>query len=560
MRHYCTYFDGNYLGRGLALLLSLRRHSREPFVLHVLCLDDRVAGFFARARWRDVVPLSLAALEAADPELKAARAGRDWAEYVFTMTGCFARHLFAVRPDMEQLTYLDADTFLFSDPAPVFALIGDAPAAVTPHRFSDRNFALKSYGIFNVGWVTWRRSAVGLACLDDYRRACLDWCHDYLDGNRYADQRYLDGWPSRYPGVVVIDHPGVNLAPWNLDAAPLSAAGPSVGGQPVVLYHFHKFRQDADGVAAANLESYQPDPSRLDAAALAALYGPYDRLLRRLAVFGATPAGPGARQGGAAGARHPLADLAPLQRLPAWSADAEQVPGWQVPAVVEGFRQAWRAMARRAAATAPLGADARRLAPIMTVAALVAARAAATGRTPRLLDWGGGVGTLGLAVRLALPDVLVDYHLLDLPAMNAAARDLDPAQAVHDDLDAAAAHGPFDLVCALDSLAYAADWRDCLRRLAALSSHRLVLTEVPLVFSVPGFPMVQRLFAHRFATAFCCWAVNHGELLALMAQCGFRLERELPGAGLRFCADAPEHCDSQGMVFVRAERDERIGT
>lgn len=556
LRHYCTYFDANYLGRGLALLLSLRKNSSEKFVFHILCLDDFVFNFFTTSAFRDVIPVSLAVLEQSDIQLKDVRDGRSWAEYAFTMTGCFARHLFAVDPDLDQLTYLDADTFLFSDPKPVFDEIGDAAVAITPHRFHDRNLALKVHGIFNVGWVTWRRSEAGLRCLDEYRRDCLDWCHDYVDGNRYADQRYLDGWPVRYPGVKVIDHPGVNLAPWNLDAAPLSAQGPSVGGRPLVLYHFHKFRQSENGGFTAGLESYQPDPSRLDSSALAAIYGPYDRLLRRLGRFGGALAGPGARQATASPTVHPLAQLPRLQHTADWIPTGEQAPGWEVPAVVEGFAEAYRAMERRRLATAPLADNSHRFADIMTVAALVAAKAA-EGRPVRAFDWGGGVGTLGLALTLALPGLDFAYHCHDQPALLAQARKLAGTAILHDRLEDADGGGGFDLVCAIDSLHYSRDWRGTLRHLCRLCTDRLLLGHVPLVFSVPGFTMIHRLFDHRFRTAFSCWAINHHEVVALMDEAGFRLEREMPSQGLRFCADAPEHCESQSLLFVRRGKEGR---
>ena len=39
-RYYCTYFDKNYLVRGLGLIESLNRHEKKDFQISVVCLDE----------------------------------------------------------------------------------------------------------------------------------------------------------------------------------------------------------------------------------------------------------------------------------------------------------------------------------------------------------------------------------------------------------------------------------------------------------------------------------------------------------------------------------------
>ena len=54
---------------------------------------------------------------------------------------------------------------------------------------------------------------------------CNYWCHAYVSGNKYGDQKYLNGWIKKYNGVKVITSNGANLAPWNINKFKLSTKG-----------------------------------------------------------------------------------------------------------------------------------------------------------------------------------------------------------------------------------------------------------------------------------------------------------------------------------------------
>ena len=132
MRHYCTYFDANYLTRGLALHGSLVRHGGD-FELVVLCMDDAAAADLRRRALPRIRLLPLADLVAAYPALAAARGNRTNLEFYFTCTSWLMRHLLPQVPAGELLTYLDADLYFFAPPAAVYEEIGAASVAITPH-------------------------------------------------------------------------------------------------------------------------------------------------------------------------------------------------------------------------------------------------------------------------------------------------------------------------------------------------------------------------------------------------------------------------------------------
>ncbi len=248
IRHYCTYFDHRYLSRGLALIESIRRFGPDSR-FHILALDRKCKELLDALAIPGVTAIPLEDLEAFDPELLKARDSRSLIEYYFTCTPCFPRYLLSTQPALDAVTYLDADTWFFADPETVFATIGDASIAITPHRFSEDKRELVRYGVFNVGWITWRNDAEGRRCLDDYRADCVAWCHDRLDGDRFADQKYLDKWPNTYGNLCILSHPGINAATWNINGHDLTRPADAilVSGEPLVFWHYHALKQLPDG-------------------------------------------------------------------------------------------------------------------------------------------------------------------------------------------------------------------------------------------------------------------------------------------------------------------------
>ncbi|MFD2113090.1 methyltransferase domain-containing protein [Thiorhodococcus fuscus] len=280
IRHYCAYFDYRYLVRGLAMIESLRAHA--PYArFYILALDERCASMLNTMGLAGVEVISLGDLEAFDPELKQARTNRSLIEYYFTCTPCFPLFLLKTRSDIDMITYVDADTWFFADPEIIYDEIGDASIAITPHRFSSDRQDLVRYGIFNVGWISWRADADGLSCLETYRENCIDWCYDRLEDDRFADQKYLDKWPALYPKLRIIEHPGVNAALWNIDNYDFRQIGQEVmlSGRRLVFWHYHALRQRPDGQWSAGVApaTAKRHPSLVDV-----IFRPYIRRLESL--------------------------------------------------------------------------------------------------------------------------------------------------------------------------------------------------------------------------------------------------------------------------------------
>ncbi len=276
-RHFCTYCDQGYAARLLCLHDSLLAQG-EPFRLQVLCFDQATEAVVAGVASPTLVAVPLQALLLADPEYAAARSSRSKVEFYFTSTPVLVRYCLMRDPSIPRMTYLDSDLYFFGAASLVFAAQGDASVGIVPHRFPPRLNGLFKNGTYNVAWVSFRRDDAGLACLEWWRERCLEWCHDYLDQGRFADQGYLDEFPRRFTGVRVLDHVGINAAPWNMDESRIVSheGGLYVNDQPLLFYHFQGIRELLPGWFESGLKNYQ---TNLTPALRDLVYLPY---LRRL--------------------------------------------------------------------------------------------------------------------------------------------------------------------------------------------------------------------------------------------------------------------------------------
>jgi hypothetical protein len=234
MRHYCTSTDHGYLRRTLALHGSLEAHC-QPYHLWVLALEDGVDLRIGMREEPNLTVVPLAEVETA--VLRAARPSREWREYVWTLKAEWIMSI--LQRGVGAVTYIDGDGFFFADPEPLYAEIGDAPLAVTPHRFSPGLEAYRKNGRFNGGFIY--ASLAGLDCLQEWAAQCLDWCHLAYDGGRFVDQGYLDAWPEKW-GAHAVQQKGVNLAPWNHAQYGYELRGGRVwvDGDPLIWFHFHQ--------------------------------------------------------------------------------------------------------------------------------------------------------------------------------------------------------------------------------------------------------------------------------------------------------------------------------
>jgi hypothetical protein len=246
-KYFCTLFDSNYLLKGVAMLRSLKRHCPAAHVF-VLCLDDQTQTLLGKLALPDISLIKLSALE--DEDLLEAKKHRGVAEYCWTLSSCLPWYVLQHNPNVDFITYLDADLLFFSPVDPLFDEIAGSSIAIIEHRFTPRLKDREVNGRFCVEWVSFRRDEEGMSCLSRWRGQCIEWCFYRLEEGRMGDQKYLDVWPERYPSCHILQHLGAGVAPWNYaqySFAKDRCGAITVEGAPLIFYHFHQFQMLANG-------------------------------------------------------------------------------------------------------------------------------------------------------------------------------------------------------------------------------------------------------------------------------------------------------------------------
>jgi hypothetical protein len=258
---FVTFFDSGYLSRGLALVESIREQGVTNQLL-VVCLDEMSFELLStKADELRISPVKLDELIGFFPELAQARKNRSVTEFYFTLTPFVVKFALLEKPQNHTVIYLDADLYFFRSPLEVVRALENASVALIRHNYP---WFLKSiekkYGTYNVGLLAFRNNEDGLRVLEWWGRQCFDWCHDFPERGKYADQGYLNDFFNFSKNIKVLSNPGFNLAPWNSASSKLklNLGNVSVNENDLVFFHFHGLKRFGKLWISSQLNYYSP--------------------------------------------------------------------------------------------------------------------------------------------------------------------------------------------------------------------------------------------------------------------------------------------------------------
>lgn len=246
MNYFCTLFDSGYSSRGLALIESLNLVTTN-FKIFVLAFDQNIYDILIKLNLQNVVAISLKDFE--DQELLKVKSTRSRGEYCWTCTPSIIKYCLE-KFNLPNCTYLDADLYFFSDPAPLFQEMGSSSVLITEHRYTQKYDQTEKSGKYCVQFMTFKNNEEGRRVLNWWRERCVEWCYSKVEDGKFGDQKYLDDWTTRFTGVHVLRHLGGGVAPWNLqqyhfqDVCKQIVLTEKISEQkyPLVFFHFHALK------------------------------------------------------------------------------------------------------------------------------------------------------------------------------------------------------------------------------------------------------------------------------------------------------------------------------
>jgi len=261
--NFTTFFDYNYLTKGVLLYNSLLNVIKTPFNLYILCLDEKTYNFFNLNKddFKYIQLLKIVDFELENQELQFAKQNRTLVEYYFTLSPILPLYLLK-KFKLDHICSMDADLFFYNSPEKYFDYLNQYSIIITPHKFSKELSDREKYGLFNVSFQIFKNDEIGIGCLTKWKNQCIEWCKDQYDeiNMRFADQKYLDNWKDDFKNsLFILEGSDTGLAIWNINNYKLKFYKNNLysNNTKVIFFHFHNFKSITTNIVLNGFYHYK---------------------------------------------------------------------------------------------------------------------------------------------------------------------------------------------------------------------------------------------------------------------------------------------------------------
>ena len=244
-----TSCSANHLAQAKGLVESVARYN--PGYKIIIGLVDKLEARVDPGYWRPVDIVE--AHELAIPEFEKMISQYDVFELNCALKAFFADHAIK-KYGADKLIFLDSDMLVFDSLAYIENELDKHSILITPHILSPFPFDGKrpferemlKNGIYNAGFFALKNDAEGQKFLDWWKARMVDQCYVNLKEGMFVDQKWLNLVPVFFPSTKWLDHPGCNMAYWNLHERKLSKNGERfiVNGQSLLFFHYSGYSME----------------------------------------------------------------------------------------------------------------------------------------------------------------------------------------------------------------------------------------------------------------------------------------------------------------------------
>jgi hypothetical protein len=214
-----TICSNNYLSLARALGKSLEAAGNDyHFIIGLVDrLEDRLEPYYEGF---DVLPCDQIGI----PDLEEISLKYTISEFNTALKPFYFQHLFNKYPEAEYVTFLDPDMLVYRKLQEIEDGHREYDILLTPHILHPQNLDSKlpneiSYlttGTFNLGFLSLRKSTNTVKLLNWWAERLRHYCYyDYYNG-LFVDQKWVNLVPVFFDSILILKHPGYNVAYWNL--------------------------------------------------------------------------------------------------------------------------------------------------------------------------------------------------------------------------------------------------------------------------------------------------------------------------------------------------------